>query len=535
MIFGRGPQRTSWSSAMSDRTISRSPTGKAAPDTEREAPRPLRDSWTGRPFPTYALPDLLQDAISEVSRITQAPEPMVASSALAAIAACTQDVVNVQRNAQLVGPVGLFFLVVAKSGERKTTVDRFFTAPFREWENAQRELAKPLRAEYLAAQDNWDSIKAGLRDAIRKSAKEGLHSGDLAEQLRQHELGKPLEPRVPFLIRGDDTPEAFAAALAQWPVAYALSSEAGLVFGGPGMSPDTVMRNLSQFNIAWDAGRIQRARTTGQNVNIEGMRVTVFWQVQPEVLNAFLEKSGSLAKDMGFLARFLICRPPSTQGSRSYEIPSDTTPSVDRFNARVRQVLSWPRSIDSEGRVAAFLVPFDSLAEATWIGFHDRVEDQLGEHGRYRNIQEFASKAAEQAARLACLLHVFCYEPDKTAVGDPFRIGRAAMIAAIDVIDWFLEEALRLHDHTLVPRSVVLAEHLEEWIANQLIKGRLSSVTHTEIAQRGPSGTREKTNREAALQLLDDHNRLLRWSDGAKKCVSLAPSVYAEWKEVLAL
>jgi hypothetical protein len=511
-------------------------TETADPDKKGPA-RALRDSWSGVPFPTEALPDLVYEAIEEVARITQAPGALVACSALSTASAVVQDVASVQRNAQLIGPAGLYFLVVAKSGERKTTVDRFFSAPIREWENDQRELAKPIRAEFIAAMENWESIKAGLRDAQRKAAKDGEPSSELAEQLRKHELARPVEPKLPSLLRGDDTPEAFAAALERWPVAFALSSEGGLVFGGPGMSQDTVMRNLSQFNLAWDGARIQRARTTGQNVDIEGMRVTVFWQVQPEVLNAFLDKSGALAKDMGFLARFLVCRPPSTQGSRAYEPPGAATPALERFNSRVREVLGWRRALDEQDRIVTYPVAFDSLAEAIWVDFYDRVEERLAEHGRYYHVQEFASKAAEQAARLACVLEVFCAtRADASATQDgEFRIGQQAMNSAVKVIDWFLEEAIRLHEQTLVPRSLVLAEQLEQWIASQMIRGRRHFVTLTEIAQRGPNGTREAKARDAALQLLDDHNRLLKFSEAGKRAVSLAPEVFEEWREIFAL
>jgi hypothetical protein len=45
------------------------------------------------------------------------------------------------RDAQLVGPVSLYVLAVAESGERKTTCDRILGAALREWERDRTSAA----------------------------------------------------------------------------------------------------------------------------------------------------------------------------------------------------------------------------------------------------------------------------------------------------------------------------------------------------------------------------------------------------------
>jgi hypothetical protein len=492
-------------------------------DEPRHPARPLRTPSSAAPFPLDYLPDIVWEAIKEAEELTQAPVPLIACSALAAMSASAQHLVSVRRNEHLIGPAGTFYLIVAPSGERKTTVDKLFTAAIRAWEVTQREEMRTVLSEYSAALKNWEAVDAGLRDAQRKAAKDAQPDPELAAAIAEHEMEKPQRPCIPSLMRGDDTPEAFAAALAEQLVAYCVSSEAGLQFGSPGMSADAVMRNLAQYNTAWDGGRIQRARTTGQNVDVEGMRVSICWQAQPEVLASFSERSGALAKGIGFFGRFLMCEPVSTQGSRIYSAPPESTPGLDRFNDRVMQMLSIPRNIES-GKLITAAVGFTPSASEIWISFLNEVEQESGKEGRYFPIQAFASKAAEHAARIACCLAVFA---ERTA-----EIETSSASAAVAIVRWFLEENLRIHSHTLVPQSLLDAERLERRIAELLIlQGRPQPWLHVgELLQN--SALRDKQARDTALDVLEEFHRAKRFSEGKKKLVGLPLEVYLEWCDV---
>lgn len=71
----------------------------------------------------------------------------------------------------------------------------------------------------------------------------------VAEQLKHLELNRPLEPRIPTILRMDDTPEALGVALTRWPVAAVLRNQAGIIFGAHGMNPESVMRNMAGLNV----------------------------------------------------------------------------------------------------------------------------------------------------------------------------------------------------------------------------------------------------------------------------------------------
>src|SRR4030095_7172843 len=82
-------------------------------------PEPLIGQIGRTPYPVDALPMAIRRAVEEVQACVQAPVEMVASSALATASLAAQALADVRRNRTLIGPIGLYFLTVAESGERK--------------------------------------------------------------------------------------------------------------------------------------------------------------------------------------------------------------------------------------------------------------------------------------------------------------------------------------------------------------------------------------------------------------------------------
>ena len=125
------------------------PAKKNAPAGDSEGngwpdPQPLTVKVEPEPYPLDALPLPIRAAVEEVAGFVKAPVPMVASSALAALSLAIQAHADAKRAEKLHGPVGLFLLTIADSGERKSTCDGFFTKPIRDYEEAQAEAAKPV-------------------------------------------------------------------------------------------------------------------------------------------------------------------------------------------------------------------------------------------------------------------------------------------------------------------------------------------------------------------------------------------------------
>ncbi len=87
-------------------------------------PKPLRRDERPDDYPVGRLPGIIGDAVREIADYVQAPVALVAGSALSVVSAAVQTQFTVCRDEHMRGPASLYFLTVAESGERKSTVDR---------------------------------------------------------------------------------------------------------------------------------------------------------------------------------------------------------------------------------------------------------------------------------------------------------------------------------------------------------------------------------------------------------------------------
>lgn len=121
---------------------------------------------TTNPFPIYALPPSLYDAICEVQSIVQSPIEIVFGSAIGALSLVCQDQYNVRRPNGLESPCSLFLITIAESGERKTTTDRLFAKPIRDFETASEVAAEKAQEQYHADFQAWSVKAKALRVAL---------------------------------------------------------------------------------------------------------------------------------------------------------------------------------------------------------------------------------------------------------------------------------------------------------------------------------------------------------------------------------
>ena len=85
-----------------------------------------------------------------------------------ALSLAAQGQVDVARNSHLRGPVSLFGLIVADSGERKTSVDTFLINAVRKYESTQDNASESRKRQYAAQLAGWNSKK---RDCWKPSSK----------------------------------------------------------------------------------------------------------------------------------------------------------------------------------------------------------------------------------------------------------------------------------------------------------------------------------------------------------------------------
>lgn len=494
--------------------------GETNPSDGWGDPLPLSKSLLPESYPVEALPDCIKNAVIEVQGFTKAPVPLVASCALAALSLAGQSFVNIKRDDKLTGPVSLFFLTIADSGERKSTCDGFFMQAVREYESEQAELAKPKFVEYNVNHAVWKTKSDGIKAKIRKLAGDLESENDifnLEKLLLELDRQKPIPPKVPRLIYSDVTPESLKKNLAiNWPSAGIISSEGGVVFGAHGMNKDSAMRNLATYNYGWDGKGIPTDRTTTESFNVEEVRLTMAIQVQQETLKEFTSRLGELARGIGFFARVLIAWPESTQGTRFYTNPPESWPYLAAFNRQISNILNFPSPVSSNGKLESQMMSLARLAKLAWVKFHDTIESELLQDGEFYDVKDVASKAADNAVRLACLFHLI----DHGLCGD---VDEETFDRASLIVLWHLKEAQRVFGEIALSPELINAMELENFCVRYCHKQNVNRLQVSSVLQYGPSRLRKKSAIDSAVSILEDLDRVRLKKEGKAKYIEINP------------
>ena len=185
-------------------------------------PLPLVTEAMGVPYPLDALPAGLANAVREVAGFVQCPVALAACSALSALSVAGQGLVNVCRGDSLIGPVGLYLLAIAESGERKSECDRRFSDGLHAWQVQQMERIKPDLASYRAALTAWEVELDAIQGKLKKARTDGQSASEARSDLERLEANKPQPVRVPRILLESETAESLSQSLARpdgWPCA----------------------------------------------------------------------------------------------------------------------------------------------------------------------------------------------------------------------------------------------------------------------------------------------------------------------------
>ncbi|NAZ38159.1 YfjI family protein [Rubellimicrobium sp. CFH 75288] len=419
-----------------------------------EGPQPLvREVPPGRQYPVEALGPF-RAAVEAVQAMTGAPLAIPAQSALSVASLAVQAHADVEALGGA-APLSLYCLTIAESGERKSSCDRPLMEGLREHE---REANRAQREEFTAWQ-NRHALWKGERDRILAEARKGKGGKRTAAQADLEALGpEPVAPPSADRTVTEPTFEGLTRLFGHGQPSLGLfSDEGGQFLGGHGMSQDHRQKTLAALNNLWGGNPIRRTRAGEGAFTLYGRRLAVHLMVQPVVARAFM--ADSLAEGTGFLPRFLLCEPPSTIGRRlSATLRTDHAP-IAAFASRLRTILVQPMPLsDPETReLVPRRLPLSREARSLLVRFSDDVEARQAPGCDLAHVTGYASKAAEQAARIAGVL---------TLWGDlnAYEVGEPMMVRGITLADFYLSEAARLAKGAAMAPELEQAERLRRWL-----------------------------------------------------------------------
>ncbi|MDH4378374.1 MAG: DUF3987 domain-containing protein [Vampirovibrionales bacterium] len=436
-----------------------------------------------KPFPLDALGSILGDVAKLAHEVVQAPDAICGQSALAAAALAVQPLANISIDGRTIN-TSLFHLTIADSGERKSAVDNLMT-------NAIANHQKDLLEAYREALKQYKE----LHRLWKKQKDKKPIDTDPDENFIEEE---PQKPVYPLMVVDEPTYEGLIQALASGLYSMGIfSDEGGRMIGGYSMRDECKTTTISSLSNLWDGRPISRVRATVDPLSLSDRRLSIHLMIQGVIADTLFSSPEMVQQ--GFLARFLISWPESMAGARGYNATNlKNTPAFQIFENKMKKILkkTYPKKI-LKGKPPQSELANISLsheAKRLYMKFYEVVEAQQGKEGLYNSFKAFASKAPEQALRIAAVLTLFNDTEAKTIAGETMHSG-------IILAQYYLDEALRVSERARVDSNVLLAQKLLDW----LIKEGKTSIDLKTVYQRGPNPLRSKDMALNALRILEKH------------------------------
>lgn len=463
-------------------------------------------------FPIDAFPIIAREAAQEVEHNVQAPLSLIATAMLAAMSATAQESVKVKLPTSADSkPVSLYTLIVAESGERKTTVDLLFFKPLYKRDQVHEARYTAEMEDYKLKLSVFDSIKRELTRQITHATCAGNPTDDLTARLMDHQKLKPKKPQPRRHIFQNASQRSILDAMEGDGRSIALLGDEGeFILRSPLFSQNGVL------NKAWDGGPVILDRGNGVSLTARDTRTTVSIMVQGEVLRDFLQKRGQSARGSGFLARILMTCPQSTQGWRINDGGDQSWDALHALHDVIDELLGDATCTPCR---EAVVYEFDDDAIHDWISYTNNIEANIRPTGALRNIPDFASKAGEITARIAALLHHFGRQQGK--------MSRDTLKRAMDLMDFYLNEFLRLFSPQFeVPHVHSDAMALEQYLHRVCWAHGVTLIGRNDVYRC--CHMRDKSRFASAVQLLCHQDKIkIELGQNKRHLIILNPAYFA--------
>ncbi|OLU32826.1 hypothetical protein BVH06_10155 [Pseudomonas sp. PA27(2017)] len=416
---------------------------------------------------------------------------MVMMGALAAASLTCQALIDVVKPNGQKSPVSLMLLTISDSGDRKSTSEAVFTRAIREYEQQKYDEYLEAIGVWNLKVAMWEVQKKELLKVLRKNQRLSLCCVEIEAELFEHESKKPERPRRFRMIYEDSTSQALFLGM------YQDGSSVGLVSDeASGMLNGRAFNDFSKLNTLWSGGQITIDRTSSESYQLTDARLTVSMMIQEQAFLSYMSRKGEQARGVGLWARFLVCQPKSIRGTRLMTTFTSSWQRANDFSERVEELLKR-NSAFQECQAGREKVKFSPAAAVRWMEVFNEIELGMLKGGRYERMPDFASKLADNMARIAAVIHYF--------EGMEGEISLDVFEFAIELGFWFSDQ----FKGVFVPPSQLEVDSIElyEWLLARRAKdGR--DTKKNEVLQYGPFRMRKKEVLEPILNMLSEANKI---------------------------
>lgn len=352
-------------------------------------------------YPINLFPEIIRNAIIEVSIDLDLPVGLVADCALAAISLVCQDKINVDRYNKFQGPVSLFIFTIADKSTGKSTAYKPFMNFIDEFEEEKHLEFHELNKKYEVEKSRWSVELEGALSAIKVAKRKNLPLVDLNKEHDEVWGRKPIQPKEVKIKFEKVSPVVVLESLHEnWPSASLISSEGGTVFNSQ------TLNNLSDINKLWSGEKITLDRKSESSFILKDARLSIFLMTHSKIFIDYLDGKGSQALDNGFIDRCLISKPYSTSSElfnttlKSENLAIESS-HLEKFGYRLKEILRKPSG------QPPILLKLSDPANQRLKFFYDLIKNASKIGNSNSIFIDFPSKLPETSARLAALFHYF--------------------------------------------------------------------------------------------------------------------------------
>ena len=382
-------------------------------------------TWQGG-FPTHVFPPIIRDAIQEVSATLNLPVELAAQAALGVVSLVCQDFINVQCPNFDPAPCSLFLMGVSNSSGGKSLADLRFRRAVSAFERKQEEDAQAQLPFYRAKQKIWLDDDRRLAKDYCNAERGSNEAQRICEERLLHEQNRPMEPRVRQRRYAEVSPQGLRDELVAHSGIGILSPDAAPVLSGMTFSQPAMLSGY------W-SGEDRPVGLAGGSRRPVEPRLTISVMLQVSQFSEYMKTRGDDAFGTGLLARFLAVAPEYDQLPAQQTCVEDVPePKLGLFNERVAQLLNQAVPVPRE----RIVLRLSGGAKHYFKYFKDALNDEVKNGGHADDIKPFFRKLAQQASRIAALLHYF--------EGKPGEISPDAMKSAIALCEWYAHEYVRI-------------------------------------------------------------------------------------------
>jgi replicative DNA helicase len=497
----------------SDRVLTEAATAEArrtfdpVPETETakdwEEPLPVVDPNTGPlpAFPLRALPPQMRALVRSVAASLEVPEDFAAILLLGSVAGAAQRTYTLRVYADYREPLGLYLIVIAESGERKTPTVRVFRQPYDHAQEIMRKRAQPAIGKAKARREILEREKQsvfGMSGAVMKKLTDFIFPKDQDEERQREDLLRQKDryaervaqitaelealeiPPMPLLWLTEATPEATARHLAELQSLVVFASEGDLIDVAAGQYGDKTGK-IGILLSAYSMDTHVESRVDGTRAAVEP-RLTIVLAVQPAVVRKLQEVREF--RERGLTPRFLYAAPPSRVGYRTWAATDPIDPTAratyERIIAKLLGVdddppnlVHWapddevPEEPDAR-RPASPLPPQKELtmspeAVERFRAYGREIERELvDDDSPLSEFVTWGSKLPGQMLRLAGCLHLLAHGELDTPDPSTIPMSAETVERAIEIAEYFKAHTLSM----FVTRTPAIRreEVVLEWI-----------------------------------------------------------------------